>query len=278
MRATLTLTFAVLWVAASATAQMSFQARVDKLEAAFEDELQLRLEVSVADPSVTTTPITPPEMIAFHVGGSGSSVARQGDLTLRSYTFMLRPRQSGEVTIPSFKVEFRRADGVDTLSSEPIIVRIAAPKPVPKSGAMPWTLIVGLLIVFVLSSAGYVWYRRRAVRNVIAESDWRDDIRAQYGEIRKLAEREDFRSFSTQVLRLVLGAIERVHSARLTGYTSTDVLRWMEEQALDGELRGLCRSLFEFCEEVKFSTGRVEPQSARAAVAAADKIVELLTK
>jgi hypothetical protein len=139
-------------------------------------------------------------------------------------------------------------------------------------------MIVGLVAVFVVSSFGYLWWRRRTLKLVTPLSDWRDDLRAEYAELRKLADREDYRSFSTQIQRLVVGALERIHTARLSGYTSTDVLRWMDEQALDADLRGHCRTLFEFSEEVKFSTGRSDPHAARTALAAADKIVELLAK
>ena len=128
MKLLLTLIFTIS-LALSAHGEMSFRSHVDKVQAAFEDEFQLTLEVSVSDPQVTTTPVPPPEIIGFRIGGSGSSVEKQGDQTSRRYVYNLKPARSGEVTIPAFRVEFKSATSVDTLASEPIVVSVDQPRP-----------------------------------------------------------------------------------------------------------------------------------------------------
>jgi len=267
----------VLCLAGVASAQIGFKAHVDKVQAAFEDEFVLTLEVSVGDPSVTTTPVPPPEMIGFRVGGSGSSVEKVGELTLRRYTYNLKPARSGEVTIPSYKVEFKSAVGVDTLTSDPIVVNVAQPRPSKDSR-------VSLAPIFITAAigtaiiAGLLFRRRRTKAPVIVEADWKAEAQAKFAEIKRLAEREDYREFSSQASKFVVGLLEKANEARLTGYTTTDILRWMEERGIEKEIRSHCKELFAFCEEVKFSSGKVDVQSGRAAVSNATKLLELILK
>lgn len=260
-----------------ARAEIGFTAHVDKVQAAFEDEFLLTLEVTVSDPQTITTPVPPPEIIGFRVGGSGSSVEKAGEVTTRRYTYALKPARSGEVTIPAYKVEFKSATGVDTLSSEPIVVNVAQPRPSRDSKVSLAPIIVtGLLAAAVI---GFLLIRRRKSEAApIPEPDWRSEAEESFAEIKRLADREDFRQFSSQASKFVIGLLEKVNETRLTGYTSTDILRWMEERGLEKEIRSHSKELFEFCEEVKFSSGKVDVQSGRAAVANAAKLLELILK
>ena len=268
---------AVAIMAATATGEISFKSHVDKVQAAFEDEFHLTLEVMVSDPAMTTTPVPPPGIIGFRIGGSGSSVEKQGALTIRRYTYTLKPARSGEVTIPAFLVEFKNAEGVDTLSSEPIVVNIDQPKPRSEGKSNPGIIIA--IAVAIVTGIGYYWYvRRKRPETGAVEPDWREEANRQFAEIKKLADREDFRQFSGQAMKFVVGLIERKYETRLTGFTSADILRWMEERGVEKEIRDHSRELFGFCEEVKFSSGRVEVQSGRNATANAAKLVELILK
>ncbi|MGB5106647.1 MAG: BatD family protein [Candidatus Zixiibacteriota bacterium] len=264
-------------LAASAKAEISFTSHVDKVQAAFEDEFKLTLEVTVSDPTMTTTPAPPPDIIGFRIGGSGSSVEKQGALTIRRYTYNLKPARSGEVTIPAFQVEFKGASSVDTLSSDPIVVNVDQPKPRPEEKSSFGYIIA--IAVAIVAGIGYFLYSRRKNMPVATnEPDWREEAKKQFAEIKKMAEREDFRQFSAQAMKFAVGLVERKFETRLTGYTSTDILRWMEEQGVEKEIRDHSRELFGFCEEVKFSSGKVEVQSGRNAVANATKLVELILK
>ncbi len=261
----------------TATAQIGFKAHVDKVQAAFEDEIVLTLEVSVSDPAMTTTPVPPPELVGFRVGGSGSSVEKAGEVTIRRYTYALKPARSGEVTIPSYRVEFKSATGVDTLASDPIMVSVAQPRPSKDTrvslAPILITAAVGAAIIVLL-----LFRRRKAKAPVIVEADWKAEAPAKFAEIKRLAEREDFREFSAQAGRFIIGLLEKANEARLTGYTTTDILRWMEERGIEKEIRNHSQELFAFCEEVKFSSGKVDVQSGRTAVANATKILELILK
>lgn len=268
---------AVAVMAATATGEISFKSHVDKVQAAFEDEFHLTLEVMVSDPAMTTTPVPPPDIIGFRIGGSGSSVEKQGALTIRRYTYTLKPARSGEVTIPAFLVEFKNAESVDTLSSEPIVVNIDQPK--PRSEDKSNLGIIIAIAVAIVTGIGYFLYvRRKRTETGIVEPDWREEANRQFAEIKKLADREDFRQFSAQAMKFVVGLIERKYETRLSGFTSADILRWMEERGVEKEIRDHSRELFGFCEEVKFSSGRVEVQSGRNATANAAKLVELILK
>lgn len=261
-----------------ASEEMGFKARVDKVQLAFEDVIELTLEVTVDSPGVRTKPLPPPEMVSFRMGGSGSSVERQGEQVLRRYTYTLIPARSGEVTIPAFQVEFATAEGSDTLSSEPITVTIEQPRPSRSGGSDLLFLYVGIGAVLVVAGVGFVYSRRRKSEIPGVAPDWKDVAAAEFAGIMKLADREDFRQFSSQVSKFVITLLENKHEAKLSGYTFADVQRWMEERGLDGELRGTVKELFAFCEEVKFGTGKVDVQKGRAAAARAQKIVELLVK
>ncbi len=264
-------------LATTAMAQIGFKAHVDKVQAAFEDEFVLTLEVSVSDPAMTTTPVPPPEIVGFRVGGSGSSVEKLGELTIRRYTYALKPARSGEVTIPSYKVEFKSTTGVDTLSSDPIVVNVAQPRPGKDSR-------VSLAPIFITAAVGaaiiaaLLFRRRKTKAPVVPEADWRAEAQAKFAEIKRLADREDFREFSSQASKFIVGLLEKANEARLTGYTTTDILRWMEERGIEKEIRSHSQELFAFCEEVKFSSGKVDVQSGRTAVANATKILELILK
>ncbi len=268
----------LLVVVSSARAEVGFQARVDKTEAAFEDEIQLTLEVNVDDPAIKTTPLPPPEMIAFRIGGSGSSVERVGERIVRKYSYVLRPARSGELTIPAFQVEFAGSATTDTLRSEPIVVQVAQPKPVKQPGGSYGMLYGGIAVgIAILAALGYA-LRRKPKRAETNAPDWREQAQEEFARITKLADREDFGPFSAEASKFVIRLLENEHEAKLSGYTFADVLRWMEERAVDGELRAYVRDLFAYCEEVKFGTGKPDVAKGRAAAATAQKIVELLTK
>lgn len=262
---------------ASGHAEISFKANVDKLQGAFEEPFQLTLEVAITDPTIVTTPVPPPDVIGFRIGGSGSSVERQGETIVRKYFYTLKPARSGDVTIPAFKVEFKSAQGADTLTSEPIVVNVDQPKPVSKGSSNFLFYIIGG-VVAAGAAVSLLLSRRKKAAPLAQMPDWKDEARVRFIEIKKLADREDFREFCVQGTRFIGGLLERQHEARLTGYTLTDVLRWMEERGLDNELRGRCKELFEFCEEVKFTSGKVDVQRGQVAAANAVKIVEQILK
>jgi hypothetical protein len=272
----LILTGLVVW-ANVASAEMSFKATVDKLSVAYEDKIQLQLEVKISDPATKTTPIAPPEIIGLQIGGSGSSVERKGELIVRRYSYELVPGRSGSVTIPAFKVEFQSGGSVDTLTSEPITVEVAQPKPIRKPGSFTVFYLAAATIIIVAMAA---LIRRRKTRapSEPAESDWRDEYWQRFVEVRKLAERQDFRSFSTEIMRLVVAIVERVYETKVSGQTSSDLLRWLGEKNVDKESLALCKDLFDFCEGVKFSSGKVDVQEGTQALGRAEKIVELLLK
>jgi hypothetical protein len=266
----------VFW-ANTASAEMSFKATVDRLSVAYEDKIHLQLEVKVSDPATKTTPIAPPEIIGLQIGGSGSSVERQGELIVRRYSYELVPGRSGSVTIPAFKVEFQSGGSIDTLTSEPITVEIAQPKPIRKPGSFI-VFYLGAATIVIIAVAVLIRRRKTSALSEPGETDWRDEYRQRFAEVRKLAERQDFRSFSTEIMRLVVAIVERVYETRVSGHTSSDLLRWLGEKNVDKESLALCKDLFDFCEGVKFSSGKVDVLEGTQALSRAEKIVELLLK
>jgi hypothetical protein len=256
---------------------MSFKATVDRLSVAYEDKIHLQLEVKVSDPATKTTPIAPPEIIGLHIGGSGSSVERQGELTVRRYSYELVPGRSGSVTIPAFKVEFQDGGSIDTLTSEPITVEVAQPKPIRKPGSF-LVFYFSAAMIIIIAAATLIRRRKARAPSEPTETDWRDEYRQRFVEVKKLAERQDFRSFSTEIMRLVVAIVERLYETRVSGLTSSDLLRWLGEKNVDKESLALCKELFDFCEGVKFSSGRIDVQEGTQALSRAEKIVELLLK
>lgn len=262
---------------ATAHAEMSFKASVDKLQSTYEDKIQLQLEVTVSDPAVKTTPIPPPEIIGFQIGGSGSSVERRGDQIVRKYLYDLVPRRSGSITIPVFKVEFQSGATTDTLLSEPITVNVAQPIPVKQPGSST-ALVIVLTVIVIVAGGSFAWRKSRSRPAAAAEPDWRDEYRARFAEIRKLADRQDFRQYSVEIMRLIISIIERLHDTKLAGFTSADLLRWLTDKNMDQEFLSPCKELFDFCEGVKYSSGKVEVSSGTRAIGTGEKIVELLLK
>lgn len=277
MRSLLQIFIGLMFVSSGALAEMSFKATVDKLSVAYEEKIQLQLEVRFSDPSTKTTPIPPPSIIGLSIGGSGSSVEREGSTTIRRYNYELVPGRSGSVTIPPFKVEFQSGGVVDTLVSEPITVDIAQPRPVSKPGSFT-ALYIGIVAVIVVIAAFVLWRRKKQLPPAEEIVDWREEYRHKFAEIRKLADRQDFRAFSTEAMRLIMSLVERAYETRVSGFTSTDLLRWLEEKGFDKEGLALCDDLFGFCEGVKFATGQVDVQEGTRAAQKAEKIVELLLK
>ena len=266
----------VFW-ANIASAEMSFKATVDRLSVAYEDKIHLQLEVTVSDPATKTTPIAPPEIIGLQIGGSGSSVERQGELIVRRYSYELVPGRSGSVTIPAFKVEFQSGGTIDTLTSEPITVEIAQPKPIRKPGSFT-VFYLGAATIIIIAVAVLIRRRKTRALSEPGETDWRDEYRQRFAEVRKLAERQDFRAFSKEIMRLVVAIVERVYETKVSGHTSSDLLRWLGEKNIDKEKLALCKDLFDFCEGVKFSSGKVDVLAGTQALSRAETIVELLLK
>lgn len=267
---------AILLLSGLSRAEVSFESSVDKLSAAFEDQIELTLKVKVTDLEVTTSPLPPPEISGFSLGGSSSSVAREGDTLVRSYSYKLVPKRSGTITIPPFKLEYRDSTMVDTLTSEPITVNIAEPVPPKSEKATPtwlWILCIAIIIV------GAAWWYRRTVKARQPETvDWREEHTAKLAEILKLAEREDYQNFSVEAMKLIVVLLEHRTEKKLAGHTTKDLTKVLQEVDIPESEREQFSELFSFCENVKYSSGHVDPENGRKAARRLEKIVELLLK
>jgi hypothetical protein len=274
MKNTLTLFLILLVLAPLGRAEVSFQATVDKQSAAFEDRIELTLEVRVDHPEIHTSPLPPPQISGMTLGGSTSTVDRQGDTIIRSYTYMLVPRRSGAITIPPFQLEFTDSLATDTLISEPITVTIAQPAPQSEESATPlWLLLLALAIILV--GAGW-WYRRTTKVEKPVLEDWRGPFRDRLKEVTKYADREDYRQFSVEAMKLIVDLLERRSDRRLTGQTAKDLVELLAAEGLpDSELERI-EQQFTFLESVKYSAGAVNTEDGRRAVQRLRKIVELL--
>ncbi len=257
-------------------AQVSFEASVDKVEAAFEDQIRLELLVKVTDPAVRTTPLLPKQIAGFHLGGSGSSVERSGDTILRRYTYQLLPERSGVLTIPPVGVEFSDSLGTDTLVSEAIRVTIAQPVPLGEDGATPlWLVVVSLVLIVV----GASWWYRRSLKVVRSrEADWRDGYREKLTSINLLCERENYTAFSTEAIKLVVSLLEKVYDTRLAGRTAAELIQFLRDKGVGKATLDYFREFSDFCEVVKFSSGTVDRQAGGGAAVALTKMVEPFLK
>ncbi len=267
---------AILLLAGLSLAEVSFESSVDKLSAPFEDQIELTLKVKVTDPEVTTSPLPPPEIPGFSLGGSTSSVSREGDTIVRSYSYKLVPKRSGTITIPPFKLVYGDSTMVDTLSSQPITVNIAEPVPAKTESRTPtWLWILSLVIIVV----GAAWWYRRSVKARQPEIvNWRDEHTAKLAEILKLAEREDYRNFSVEAMKLIVVLLEHRTEKKLAGHTTKDLTNVLQEVDIPESEREQFTELFAFCENVKYSSSHVDPENGRKAARRLEKIVELLLK
>jgi hypothetical protein len=267
---------AILLLSGLSYAEVSFESSVDKLSAAYEDQIELTLNVKVTNPEVNTSPLPPPEIPGLSLGGSSSSVARAGDTLIRSYSYKLVPRRSGRITIPPFKLVYSDSTMVDTLSSEPITVNIAEPVPPKSESKTPtWLWILSLAIIIV----GATWWYRRTVKARQPETiDWRAEHTAKLAEILKLAEREDYRNFSVEAMKLIVVLLEHHTGKKLAGHTTKDLVNVLHDTDIAESEQEQYSDLFSFCENVKYSSGHVDPEDGRKASRRLEKIVELLLK
>lgn len=274
MRQILIILVALLLPPAQLVAAVSFEATVDKLATAYEASIELTLKVTVTDPNVRTSPLPPPQVPAFVLGGSASSVDRSGDTIIRSYAYTLMPQRPGSVTIPPFQVEFRDSLVVDTLSSEPITVTIADPLPVESESGTPTWLYILCLAIIVAGAAW--WYRRSAMVAKPELENWRDEYRQRLDETEKLAQREDYQLFSIEAMKLVTALLERQTERKLSGHTTKDLVKLLGESGRsDSEIEQFTE-LFDFFESVKYSAGSVDAGDGRKTAQRLRKIVELL--
>ena len=82
-------------------------------------------------------------------------------------------------------------------------------------------------MLIVAALVAILWLKRRKPPVEPTAADWRDEYRQRFVDVRKLAERQDFRSFSTEAMRLIVAIIERTFETKLSGFTSADLLRWL---------------------------------------------------
>lgn len=258
-----------------AMAEVSFRASVDKVETAFENKVTLDLEVTVSDPHVETTPLAPPSMVGFRIGGSVSSVSQEAGKIVRHYKYELFPSKSGPVQIPAFALEYSDSAGVDTLYSQPITVTVAQPVPKKEPGKTPWSILV---ITAVVLAAGVWWWIRRTqyAAAETAEPEWQAEYRSQLDGALELAERQNYREFFDKGSRLLVGLLEKVNDTTLKGKTVDDLCSWVRGQEMSDELKDMITGFLKNSESVKFTTGHVEPQAAEGRVSDLKKIVERL--
>jgi hypothetical protein len=265
---------AVMTLACSAAfaAEVSFEASVDRLQTAFEDPVQLELVVRTTDPDITTRPLMPPRLPGFSVGGSSSSVSREGDTIIRRYTYELRPAASGEVRIPALQLEYTDSLGTDTLSSQPIAVQVGEPVPEPVSSDTP--LWVAIVAAVVLAVGVWWWVRRSNQARREIRSDWHGTLREQLEEAEKLARRQDYRVFCEKAIHLVIRVLERRYETKLAGHTAGDLVKFLNEKGVDRGQIESCEELTRFCETVKYASGEADADSASRAAACLRNLVE----
>jgi hypothetical protein len=268
--------FLLMMLQSRMIAAVSFEAGVDRLQVEFEEQVLLQLTVAVSSSEIHTTPIVPPELDGFRIGGSASSVAREGERVVRTYTYHLVPIRSGRVPIPSFQLEYVDGETTDTLTSEPLSVEIAAPRPAKSRSGLTFGLIAAAV---VLVGVGITfWGVRRQKSRTPVEPDWREEYQVRFEEIKKIASRQDFRLFATEINKLIVSLLERETNGKLSGYTAGNLLKFLEENGREQAQLSQFKELLDFCEEVKYSTGKIELDKGQKAMRLSEKIVELLLK
>ncbi len=264
----------LLLLTGSLSAEVAFEARVDKLETAYESPIRLELTVKVTNPQTITEPLMPRQLPGFTIGGSGSSVSREGDTVIRRYTYNLQPARSGTVKIPALRVVFTDSLNTDTLVSQPIEVSIAEPLPPPAANSMP-TWLVAVCVVVVLAG-GFWWFWRSRQSGTSLAPDWREKYRQQLRQARRLVERQDFQGFSQIAVKLLVGLLERRFERKLAGQTSSDLIGILKDEGLTAEQVERVSELLSYCDSVKYATSDQDPEAGAEALRYLEKTVEPL--
>jgi hypothetical protein len=252
----------LLLLTGSLSAEVAFEARVDKLETAYESPIRLELTVKVTNPQTITEPLMPRQLPGFTIGGSGSSVSREGDTVIRRYTYNLQPARSGTVKIPALRVVFTDSLNTDTLVSQPIEVSIAEPLPPPAANSMP-TWLVAVCVVVVLAG-GFWWFWRSRQSGTSLAPDWREKYRQQLRQARRLVERQDFQGFSQIAVKLLVGLLERRFERNL------------KDEGLTAEQVERVSELLSYCDSVKYATSDQDPEAGAEALRCLEKTLEPL--
>ena len=266
----------LLYLALTATlsAEVSFEARVDNLQTAFEDPVRLELMVRVTDPAVTTEPLVPRQLPGFTIGGSGSSVTREGDTIIRKFTYDLKPIRSGTLTVPKLQLVYADSLATDTLESLPIQIAVAEPLPPPTTTDLP-TWVIVICVIFVLG-VGFWWFWRSRNAGSSLAPDWRKEYRQLLDEARTYVGRENFQEFSQVAVRLVIALLERKFDRKLGGHTTAELVNLLGREGMSKEQLDHVSELLRYCDTVKYATSDQDPEAGRQALAQLEKTVEPL--
>lgn len=255
-------------------AEVSFEAKVNKLQTAFESPVRLELRVTVTDPNMVTKPLVPRKLDGFLIGGSGSGVSREGDTIIRTYTYDLKPMRSGSVTIPTLFLVYGDSLATDTLMSEPIPITVADPLALPTEGKTSIWVVIGCVVLAF--GGGFWWYWRSRQGHSALEPNWRVVYEEQLDEARSLVGRQDYQGFSKVAAKLLMLLLERRFDRKLGGYTTTEIVKFLEEEGMISEQLERVSELLQYCDTVKYSTGEQDPDAGLRALGHLEKTVEPL--
>nr|MBN2276747.1 hypothetical protein [candidate division Zixibacteria bacterium] len=248
--------------------EISLTGTVDRTEMAFEDRLNLELQIRwqgvITDYTFEIMPLPTTENLKV-VGTSStiSSTLEDGvDYTTRSFKYSLQPTGSGIGAIEP--VTFNYVSLPDSipgqLTTQRFTVQIAKPAARPQeTGTVPYIIIyVTILVIIAAVVAVIIIIRKKRAARAVPEPSLEDKFRDQMETLKKEAG-GDRQLFFTRFYRLILLYLESKFGIKTAGKTTALILANLEKTDMPPERQEKIAGWLKQAEQEKFAPGRGTP-------------------
>jgi len=229
--------FAVILISGAAVgSEISLTGSVDKTDIAFEDSVKLTVEIKwLGDISSYNFQVLPlPEAENLKVTGTSSSISSKtgetGDITVRTFKYVLRPTGSGVATIDPVVLDYLSFPDSTTgqLSTQEFKILVAARIPRGNETNLPLfaKILIGLAALVVIG--GVVIFVRKYKAVDIEPVKTSEEEFLEGLETARKESQNDRKQFFTRLYKLLMMYLEGKYGLELSGKTAQSIVEQLD--------------------------------------------------
>jgi len=258
---------AVLFAGNASGAEISLTGSVDKTDIAFEDSLTLTVEIKwFGDITSYTFQVLPlPDAENLKVTGTSSSISSKssedGDITLRTFKYVLRPTGPGTGTIEPVVLDYVALPDstAGQLATQRFQISIAPPIPRGTEANLPFFARVLIFIAaIIITVVIIIMIRRKKKVHVEPEKTPEDEFLDGLETARKETQ-NDRKQFFTRLHKLLIVFLERKYDLELSGKTTQLVVEQLETVDMPVVMKENISNWLTQADREKFAPGAGSP-------------------
>ncbi|MEW5923890.1 MAG: BatD family protein [Candidatus Zixiibacteriota bacterium] len=275
---------AVLLTGSAVASEISLTGSVDKTDIAFEDSVTLTVEIKwLGDITAYNFQVLPlPECENLKVAGTSSSISSRTSegqgITVRTFTYVLRPTQAGIATIEPVTIDYTSLPDSTTgqLATQQFKVLIAAPVLRGNETNLPWFAKILILLAALVVIGGVILII--IIKKHSAPPEPRITPVQKFLEELGIIKKDfanDRKQFFTRLHKLLVIFLETNYGLSLSGQTTQLILKNMESVEAPAEMKEKIGQWLMHADKEKFAPGAGSPGDV---IRLATEIEELFRK